>query len=52
MSLKDIGTPDQEIALLVEEISNRPEFKKIIGQAAEDPDPERGCRFIDDRCHA
>ena len=36
VSLKDIGTPDQEIALLVEEISNRPEFKKIMGQAAED----------------
>lgn len=33
VSLKDIGTPDQEIALLVEEISNRPEFKKIMGQA-------------------
>ena len=29
VSLKDIGTPDQEIALLVEEISNRPEFIKL-----------------------
>lgn len=33
VSLKDIGTPDQEVALMVEEYNNQPEFKKVVARA-------------------
>lgn len=33
VSLKDIGTPDQEIALMVEEYNNQPAFKKVLSVA-------------------
>lgn len=35
-SLKDFGETNEEMALLVEEINNRPEFKKVVGHAAAD----------------
>lgn len=36
VNLKDFGTKDQEVELMVEEINDRPEFKKVLGQAAAD----------------
>lgn len=36
VSLKDFGGADQEIALLVEEVNNRPEFKKVMGTVVAD----------------
>lgn len=34
VSLRDFGTGDQDVALMVKEINNRPEFQKVMGQAA------------------
>lgn len=36
ISLKDFGGADQEVALMVQEINNRPEFKKVLGEATID----------------
>ena len=36
VSLKDFETADEEVALMVEKINNRPEFKKVVGQAGAD----------------
>lgn len=36
VSLKDFGEVDEEVALMVEEINNRPELKKVVGRAATD----------------
>ena len=33
ISLKDLGTQDEEVALIVEEIKDRPEWKRSIGKA-------------------
>lgn len=34
VSLRDFGTADQEVELMVKEINNRPEFKRVVGKAA------------------
>lgn len=36
ISLKDFGGADQEVALMVQVINNRPEFKKVLGEATID----------------
>jgi len=36
VSLNDMTTEDQEIALMVEEFNNCPEFKKVLGKAAKE----------------
>lgn len=36
VNLKDFGRTDKEVALMVEEVNNRPELQKVIGMASED----------------
>lgn len=49
VSLKDFGTADQEVELMVEEINNQPEFKKVLGQAtAELKSKEDVASFVTD----
>lgn len=35
VSLKDSGTKDQKVSLMVDEINNHPEFKEVLGNASE-----------------
>lgn len=49
VSLKDFGSADQEVELMVEEISNQPEFRKVLGQAvAELKSKEDVASFVTD----